>query len=110
VSCVNNGVSTGGVVIIDNSVVTNVGVYPQYALAAVAVSGWSNAIVVTNQGGETIVSQGGFGFTPNAQTLPVIVPSGQGLNLPTPPLSGRPGTPAAGTLSQGAQPGDCVAQ
>ena len=88
-------------------IVNNAGQTPQNGLHVDVSEG---AIVVTNQGGETLVGQGAFGFTPNAQTLPVIVPSGQGLNLPTPPLSGRPGAPAAGTVSQGPLPEDCVAQ
>jgi len=70
----------------------NSGKAPQNGLHVDVAEG---TISVTNQGGTSLFSQGAFGFVPNALTLPVTVPSGQGLNLPAPPLGGRPGIPGA---------------
>ena len=55
-------------------------------------------IVVTNVGGSTLVGAGNFGFVPDAQTGPLIVPPSQGVtaNVPqfTGPNSTTPGTEA----------------
>lgn len=67
------------------------------------------AIDVTNQGGQTVVSQGSFGYVPNAQTLPRIVPPAQGTVVSTPPPASRLGAPLTTGASNAAQtPEDCI--
>lgn len=67
------------------------------------------AIDVTNQGGQTVVTQGGFGYVPNAQTLPRIVPPSQGTVVSTPPPASRLGAPLTVGASNAGQPvEDCV--
>ena len=67
------------------------------------------AIDVTNRGGQTVVGQGSFGFVPNAQTLPRIVPPTLGITVSTPPPASRLGVPlVVGSTTSGPLPEDCI--
>jgi hypothetical protein len=67
------------------------------------------AIDVTNQGGQTVVTQGSFGYVPDAQTLPRIVPPSQGTVVSTPPPASRLGAPVTtGASNAGQTPEDCI--
>lgn len=44
------------------------------------------AIMLNNAGGSTNFSAGQFGFTPNMQTVPVLVPANPGLKFTPPPV------------------------
>ena len=44
----------------------------------------SGAVVVTNAAGQVLVGAGQFGFVPNANTVPVVVPPAQGIQVTMP--------------------------
>lgn len=66
-------------------------------------------IVVSNQGGATSVVAGQFGYTPNIQQPPVIVPTNPGLQFSPPPVFTAPVAGAA-SAATGSKPGevDCI--
>ena len=45
----------------------------------------SGAVVVTNAAGQVLIGAGQFGFVPSANTIPVIVPASQGIQVTMPP-------------------------
>ena len=45
----------------------------------------SGAVVVTNAAGQVLVNAGQFGFVPNANSIPVVVPPSQGVPVTMPP-------------------------
>ncbi len=45
----------------------------------------SGAVVVTNAAGNVLIGAGQFGFVPNANTIPVVVPPAQGIQVTMPP-------------------------
>ena len=45
----------------------------------------SGAVVVTNAAGNVLIGAGQFGFVPNANSIPVVVPPSQGIQVTMPP-------------------------
>ncbi|MBK7684759.1 MAG: FecR domain-containing protein [Rhodocyclaceae bacterium] len=45
----------------------------------------SGAVVVTNAAGNAVIGAGQFGFVPNANTIPAVVPPSQGIQVTMPP-------------------------
>ena len=45
----------------------------------------AGAVVVTNAAGQVVVGAGQFGFVPNANSIPVVVPPAQGIQVTMPP-------------------------
>jgi len=67
----------------------------------------SGAIVVTNNGGSTVFNAGQFGFVPNLNTPPVVVPPNQGIQV-TMPQSISKNTGGGSTLGGGRSDSECV--
>jgi hypothetical protein len=67
------------------------------------------AIVVTNNGGSLGFQAGQFGFVPNVNQPPVIVPPNTGIQfVPPPSFNGGSGGPTASTGSGAGQATDCI--
>jgi len=69
------------------------------------------AIVVTNNGGSLGFQAGQFGYVPNIDQAPVIVPSNPNIQFASPPAfdaAAGPGTPPAGNGPGQGEAADCV--
>jgi len=65
------------------------------------------AIVLTNAGGQLVLATGQFGYVPNGNTPPVVVPPGQGIQVTMPQAISK-NTGGGSTLGGGRSDSECV--
>jgi len=68
------------------------------------------AITLTNPAGQTVLTQGSFGYVPNLQSAPVQVPPSQGFTVSVPPPSAKPGPLNPSGSSSSPLSEDCTIQ
>ena len=66
------------------------------------------AVALTNQGGQTVLTQGSFGYVPSVQAPPQQVPPSQGITVTAPVSSAKPGAIPVSASGSSPLTEDCI--